>query len=57
MSSIKLKVVGINLILARADRRNGSDISFKRVGGKYNSPTRYPLHEVSKFINNTEKVL
>ncbi len=39
------------------DRRNGTGISFKRVGDKDNSPVRYPLHEISKFLNNVEKVL
>lgn len=40
-----------------ADRRNGEGIPFKRLGGKYNSPVRYPLHEVSKFLNAVEQVL
>ncbi len=39
------------------DRRNGIGISFKRTGGKDNSPVRYSIHEVSKWLNQCEKVL
>ena len=51
------EVTGRSVASLEADRRNGTGISFKRVGGKYNSPVRYPLHEVSRFLNSTEKVL
>ncbi len=51
------EITGRSVASLEADRRNGTGISFKRVGGKYNSPVRYPLHEVSKFLNITEKVL
>ena len=51
------EVIGRSVASLEADRRSGTGISFKRVGGKYNSPVRYPLHEVSKFLNSTEKVL
>ena len=51
------EITGRSVASLESDRRNGSGISFKRVGGKYNSPVRYPLHEVSKFLNSTEKVL
>ncbi len=51
------EVIGRSVASLEADRRNGVGISFKRVGGKNNSPVRYPLHEISKFINNVEKVL
>ncbi len=51
------EVTGRSVASLEADRRAGEGISFKRVGGKDNSPVRYPLHEVSKFINNVEKVL
>ena len=51
------EVTGRSVASLEADRRNGEGISFKRVGGKYNSPVRYPIHEVSKFLNATEKVL
>lgn len=39
------------------DRRNGTGISFKRTGNAENSPVRYPLHEVSKWLNRNVKVL
>ncbi len=51
------EITGRSVASLEADRRNGTGISFKRVGGKYNSPVRYPLHELSKFLNSTEKVL
>lgn len=51
------EVTGRSVASLEADRRNGIGISFKRVGGHDNSPVRYPLHEVSKFLNNVEKVL
>ena len=51
------EITGRSVASLEADRRKGEGISFKRVGGKSNSPVRYPLHEVSKFLNNTEKVL
>ncbi len=51
------EVTGRSAASLEADRRHGEGISFKRVGGKGNSPVRYPLHEVSMFLNATEKVL
>ena len=51
------EVTGRSVPSLEADRRNGEGIPFKRVGGKYNSPVRYPIHEVSNFINAVEKVL
>ncbi len=36
------------------DRHSKRGIPFKRVGGKDNSPVRYSLHEVSKFLNEGE---
>ncbi len=51
------EVTGRSPASLEADRRNGTGISFKRVGGHENSPVRYPLHEVSAFLNQTEKVL
>ena len=51
------EITGRSVASLEADRRAGEGISFKRVGGKDNSPVRYPLHEVSKFLNQTEKVL
>jgi phosphosulfolactate phosphohydrolase-like enzyme len=40
-----------------ADRRNGTGIPFKRTGDSDNSPVRYSLHEVSKWLNQAEQVL
>ena len=51
------EITGRSVASLEADRRKGEGISFKRVGGKYNSPVRYPLHEVSRFLNDTEKIL
>lgn len=51
------EITGRSVASLEADRRNQEGISFKRVGGKYNSPVRYPIHEVSKFLNSTEKVM
>ncbi len=51
------EVTGRSPASLEADRRNGTGISFKRVGGHENSPVKYPVHEVSKFINDCEKVL
>ncbi len=51
------EVIGRSVHSLTNDRRNGTGISFKRTGDAENSPVRYPLHEVSKFINATEKVL
>ncbi len=51
------EITGRGVHSLEADRRAGEGIEFKRVGGKYNSPVKYPLHTVSKFLNETEKVL
>ncbi len=40
-----------------ADRRNGTGIPFKRTGDSDNSPVRYSLHEVSKWLNQSMKVV
>lgn len=50
------EVTGRSVASLEADRRNGEGMSFKRLGGKNNSPVRYPLHEVSKFLNTVEQV-
>ncbi len=50
------KVIGRSVASLEADRRAGEGIQFKRVGGKPNSPVRYPLHEVSNFLNAVELV-
>ncbi len=51
------EIIGRSVYALEADRRNGEGISFKRVGGKQNSPVKYSIHEVSKYINDCEKVL
>ena len=51
------EVTGRSVASLESDRRKGEGISFKRTGNAENSPVRYPLHEVSRFLNTTEKVL
>lgn len=51
------EIIGRSVHSLTNDRRNGTGIAYKRTGNAENSPVRYPLHEVSKFINSTEKVL
>ncbi len=51
------EIIGRSVHSLTADRRNSTGIPFKRTGNSDNSPVRYPLHEVSKFLNATEKVL
>ena len=50
------EITGRSIYSLEADRRAGEGISFKRVGGKQNSPVRYPLAEVSRYLNQVEKV-
>lgn len=50
------EITGRSVRAMEGDRREGIGISFKRVGGKDNSPVRYPIHEVSKYLNESEKV-
>ena len=40
-----------------SDRRAGEGIQFKRLGTKPNSPVRYPIAEISKWLNAVEKTL
>lgn len=51
------EITGRSVASLEGDRRDHSGIAFKRVGGKYNSPVRYPIHEVSKFLNATEQTV
>ena len=51
------EVTGRSTYSLEADRRAGEGISFKRVGGKFNSPVKYPLAEVSNYLNQVERVL
>ena len=39
------------------DRRQCQGIPYKRLGTGDNSPVRYPIHEVSEYLNAVEKVL
>jgi hypothetical protein len=50
------EIIGRSVVSLEADRRAGEGIPFKRVGGKPNSPVRYPLHEVSRYLNSVEQI-
>ncbi len=50
------EITGRSVASLEADRRSGTGIEFKRLGGKPNSPVRYPIHSVSKFINSVEQI-
>lgn len=51
------EITGRSVRSLEEDRRASRGLSFKRVGGKDNSPVRYPIHEVSKYLNSVESVL
>ena len=51
------EITGRSTASLEADRRSGQGIQFKRLGAAINSPVRYPLAEVSKWLNAVEKVL
>ena len=51
------EVIGRSVLSLEADRRNGTGLEFKRVGGKPNSPVKYPVHVIAKYIEATEKTL
>ena len=51
------EIIGRSVHSLEADRREGRGIPFVRVGGKPNSPVRYPIHEVSKFLNQVEQTV
>ena len=51
------EVVGRSTASLELDRRNGEGIPYNRIGPKDNSPVRYPLHEIIKFLNNTVQVI
>ncbi len=51
------EIIGRSVHSLTADRRNSAGIPFKRTGNSDNSPVRYALHEVSKWLNQSEKVL
>jgi len=51
------EVTGRSPASLEADRRAGEGISFKRLGSALNSPVRYPIAEVSKWLNAVEKVV
>ncbi len=50
-------VIGRSVKSLENDRRFSKGIPFKRVGGTPNSPVRYPIHEVSKFLNEVERTI
>ena len=51
------EITGRSVRSMECDRRDGTGIPYKRVGGKDNSPVRYPLHAISKYLNENEKVV
>ena len=51
------EVIGRSVKSMECDRRGCTGLPFKRVGGKDNSPIRYPIHEISKYLNENEKVM
>lgn len=51
------EITGRSVRTLEQDRREKIGIPYKRVGGKENSPVRYPLHEISKYLNENEKVM
>ncbi len=51
------QITGRSVASLESDRRESTGIPYKRLGNKINSPVRYPIGEVSKWINDTEKTL
>ncbi len=51
------EITGRSTFSLEADRRHGEGIEFKRLGSATNSPVRYPLHSVSKFLNSVEQIV
>ena len=51
------EIIGRSTFSLERDRRNGEGIPYKRIGGKPNSPVRYPLHEVSRYLNSIERTV
>ena len=51
------ETTGRSIASLELDRRTGQGIRFKRLGSATNSPVRYPIAEISKWINAVEKVL
>ena len=51
------EVSGRSVSSLESDRRRGEGIQYKRLGSASNSPVRYPIAEVSKWLNSVEKVL
>ena len=50
------KITGRSVHSLETDRRSGEGIQFKRLGNSTNSPVRYPIGEVSKWINQVERI-
>ncbi len=51
------EITGRSVASLELDRRTGQGIQFKRLGSATNSPVRYPVAEISKWLNAVEKVL
>ena len=49
-------IIGRSVHSLEADRRAGEGIQFKRLGTATNSPVRYPIGEVSKWINQVDRI-
>ena len=51
------EVTGRSIASLESDRRAGEGIQYKRLGSATNSPVRYPIAEISKWLNAVEKVV
>ncbi|KYJ87521.1 hypothetical protein [Sulfurovum riftiae] len=51
------KIIDRSVASLESDRRAGKGIPFKRIGGYPNSPIRYPIHEVSTYLNSVERTV
>ena len=51
------EITGRSVRTLEQDRRDAIGIPFKRLSVKPNSPVRYPLHAVSAYLNENERVV
>ncbi len=51
------KVTGRSIASLEQDRRTARGIQYKRLGDAINSPVRYPVAEISKWLNAIEKTI
>ena len=49
------EVLGRSVYALEKDRKAGIGVPFIKAGEKPNSPIRYPIHEVSKYLNRTNR--